>query len=466
MSEAPGRRAVLASVSGALAAGLAGCSSATSQEFAASPVRLPEAVRENLRLAELFAESDTTTRERTVGGQDVEVTVTNQFAGYGRWNPEAVDAWWVGARPTLVDRFVGGGAETPGAGNLWSSINAVASELGLGQSNPSYVAEDVAVDPDRVTLVVPERARHDGAVRLEELMALHHAEALGVDELTSRGGNNYLVAASSVLPDRGFAPSDKPDWTPDERWVAGHEGHWLPEDPADLDCIVCLGEQSPESVFGLDEMPGRRLDQGESVATENTLVFAPAPKEYPSPDDWSPDPTRVFDAGYPSPLGGPSYGLGVLATPNAEVAGESVNPLARIEVGDLLTREMTGDLLARAGLTDADAVEWLRGPEKTGVVTEWMPQDTVSVLESDVGLESFAGVVGGAEGPWAVAVHAAKAPGDDVVVPAAVHRRPVGTPDGRELVGDGTGFVDRRWTTRAVELTGQVFASLVATEDA
>lgn len=456
------RRRLLAAIGGGLAAGLAGCSGVTSQEFAATPVRLPAAVREELGLAEVFTDSRTTTRERTVGGQDVGVTITDEFAGYGRSYSGPVV--WSTPRPTLVERFTGAGREaTPGSG---SAINAVASDLDIGQSNPSYVEGDTPVSGDRITLVIPERARHDGEVRLEEMMALHHGDALPVDEvIPPRGTNNYLVDLPQVLPDRKFSPKSS-GYEPDDRWVAGHEGHWMPDDASSLRCLVCLGEQSPESVFGIDVVcPECRIEDGETVSTEETIFFVPAPKENPEPDPGVMDAVEVFDAGYPTPIGGPTYGLGVIATPNAEIADESVNPLARMNSRDLLTSDRTEGVLADAGLTDADEVEWLRGPRQIPG-QEW-GDVAATVLGEEVGLELFGGVVSGKEGPWAAAVHVAKATDDDVVVPGAVHRRPVGTVDGRELFGDGGGLVDRQWTTRALELTQEVFASLeAATEEA
>jgi len=409
------RRRLLAALGGGLAVGLAGCSGTTSQEFAATPVRLPEAVREELGLAEVFTDSRTTTRELTVGGQDIGVTITNEFAGYGR--SYSVPTLWSGPRPTLVERFAGIGPEaTPGSG---SAINAVASDLDIEQSNPSYVEGDTPVSADRITLVIPERARHDGEVRLDEMMALHHGDALPVDEVTSRGGNNYLLNLPPVLPDRGFTPQSS-GYEPDDRWVAGHEGHWLPDDASSLRCLVCLGEQSPESVFGIDVVcPECRIEDGETVSTEDTVFFAPAPKENPEPNPGVMDAAEVFDAGYPSPMGGPTYGLGVIATPNAEIADESVNPLARMGSRELLTSDRTRGVLAEAGLTDADDFEWLRGPERMPG-SGWRA-DSATVLGEEVSLESFGGVVSGKEGPWAAGVHVSKAAADDVVVPGAAH---------------------------------------------
>lgn len=458
------RRALLAGAGTAFVGGLAGCSDVTSQEFAADPVRLPEDVREELGLVEVLTDSRTRTVERTIGGQDVEVTITGHFAGYSRTLGPGTA--WNAPRPTLIERFAGIGRETtPGAGNIWVAINAVASDLGLGQSNPAYVEGDATVSGDEVILIIPERARHDGEVRFEEVTALHHAEALGTDELTSRGGNNYLVEARQVIPDRGFDPRKGSDWTPDERWVAGHEGHWLPDDPTSLRCLVCLGERSPEAVFGVKEMPGDRIEDGETIETADTLVFLPAPKEYPNPDNWSQDPTEVFDAGYPTPMGGHSYGLGVIATPNAEVLGESVNPVAQVGLEDLLTGDVARDFLGQVGFTDAEEVEWLRGPERIPGQA-WGTDDATSVLGEEVEVRSFGGILDSTRGPWAVAVHAGKATGDDVVIPLAFQRRPVGTPDGRELIGDGTGFIDRRWAVRGLEFTTEAFGSLVSTDGA
>lgn len=442
--------------------GLAGCSSVTNQEFVAGEVRLPAAVSEELGLPESFTDTRTRTLEQTVADQEIEVTISTQFAGYQRAPRVASEGWWSPDETTLVERFVGTGrAATPGSG---SAINAIASELEFGQSNPAYVDGDATVDPNEVTVIVPERARHDGEVRLEELLTLHHADALGVDELTSRGANNYLVDARDVIPPKSFHPDTSwSSWTPDDRWVAGHDSHWIPDEPSSLRCLVCLGEQSPADVFDVEEMPGRRLEEGESVETAATLVLIPAPKEYPG-DVAVPEWRSVFDAGIPSMVRGATYGLGVMATPNAEIEGESVNPLAQIGLQELLTSDVARDFLRRVGVTDADEVEWIRGPNKTGGAV-WGVDDTVSILDEETAVESFAGVVSGRAGPWAVAIHAAKATPDDVVFAAATHRRPIGTPDGRELASAEGGFIDQRWAVRALDLTAIAFGSLTAAEE-
>lgn len=396
-------------------AGLAGCSGVTDQSFAADAVVLPDSAEEELALAETVRQGNTVKRSGPAG---IEVNITNQASLYRRGPASSY--------PTLMEQYLctANGMNGPGA-----AVIAVASELGVDEASPVFLEGDARVSGDRITLVIPEAARSDGDVRLDELMALHHANALPADELTSSGGNNYLLDARQVIPKALFRTGGA-DWSRssvDERWTPSFGGgHWIPENSTGVSCLVCLGERSPESVFGVEEISGRPLDPGETVSTENTLLFLPAPKEMPSRNGSrleSTDPAKVFDQGVAAPTGGATFGLAALATPDASVLGQSANPIVHMGTEELLQQEVTRRMLARTGVTDAEQVRWLAGPEEVAIGG----RTPFTLLGEETELQGFAGVVSGNDGPWAVLLQVARVTPDDHVITASVIRRPVGS---------------------------------------
>ncbi|MBV0925689.1 hypothetical protein KTS45_15910 [Halomicroarcula limicola] len=131
-------------------------------------------------------------------------------------------------------------------------------------------------------------------------------------------------------------------------------------------------------------------------------------------------------------LGG-ALSVGVLSTPAASVAGQSLNPLARLGLSDLLTNPGAESFLGSAGVGSGD-VNWERGPTRlaTGETT---------VLGEATALETYAGVLGGAE-PSVVYLHLARVEnGKSVVVAAGVHGGPVAD-TGRPFVG-ADGYLSR-----------------------
>jgi hypothetical protein len=97
-----------------------------------------------------------------------------------------------------------------------------------------------------------------------------------------------------------------------------------------------------------------------------------------------------------------------------------------MEPRELLQHEAARGALRRAGVTDADAVTWRVGPRQLGGLDD----REMTLLGTETRLESFAGVVSGADGPWLVGVHVARMTDGNHVVAAGVHRHPVGTAAG------------------------------------
>ena len=114
-------------------------------------------------------------------------------------------------------------------------------------------------------------------------------------------------------------------------------------------------------------MPGERVAEGNAFDTGNNpfLIAAPATiADNADPDNFY---AKVFDAGVPAPTGGATYGIGVLSTPNAVVADQSVNPLMQLSFEEVLTNDATRQLLIQAGITAVDDFEWLKGPTRPRV---------------------------------------------------------------------------------------------------
>jgi hypothetical protein len=177
--------------------------------------------------------------------------------------------------------------------------------------------------------------------------------------------------------------------------------------------------------MGIDSPPegAEPVEPGATVRAANTAVATPLSGREADVSV----PRRVFDAGVAAPLAGATFGLGVLSTPDADAAGQSANPLVGIETASLLERDAARRMLRRAGVTDADEVEWLAGPQ---AASGGESGEGTSMLGTTTDIEQFLGVVVGDTGPWGVGVHVARVTDDDHVIAAGVDRRPLASADG------------------------------------
>lgn len=106
--------------------------------------------------------------------------------------------------------------------------------------------------------------------------------------------------------------------------------------------------------------------------------------------------------------------LAVLSTPAASVAGQTLNPLARLGLGDLLTNDAAESFLRSAGVGGSGQVDWERGPELLGTTEGTLLGESVTV-------ESHAGILSG-ESSNVVYLHVARVQtGGSVVIAAGVH---------------------------------------------
>jgi hypothetical protein len=191
------------------------------------------------------------------------------------------------------------------------------------------------------------------------------------------------------------------------------------------------------SAMGVDSPPDgtEPVAPGATVRAANTAVATPLSER----DADVQVPRSVFDTGAAAPLAGATFGLGVLSTPDASIAGQSANPLVGIDTPSLLQRDEARRMLRQAGVTDAASVEWLAGPQ--AVSADGDGEDGgASMLGTTTEIEQFVGVVNGETGPWGVRVHVARITEGDHVIAAGVDRRP--------LASTESGFMDADHGTR------------------
>jgi hypothetical protein len=151
--------------------------------------------------------------------------------------------------------------------------------------------------------------------------------------------------------------------------------------------------------------------------------------------------------------------MGVLSTPAAEVAGQSVNPISGIDFETLLTSDQARGLLGDMGVTDAAEIEWVQGPEEVAVGG----QSPFTLLDEDAEQGTFAGVVSGEYGPWGVVANLARVLAEDLVIAVGIQRRPLSAavPGSDWLGGDrGTEIPSTNWLNGGLELSAASFESL------
>jgi len=464
-TETTSRRQFLATAAAASAGLLAGCGDITTQEFEADPVTLSDESQSSFELSEVVSDSQTITRQ--IDEVDGEVTITNQVAVYDRMIP---------AEPSLVDRFtsqvgvapagwsdsisgpqqVGFGANPAGAivdgmsnagmpdrhGPMRSAVVAGASDVGIGEVPLPFFEGEPTVGGDRVNLVVPAAAATgEGGVSAGDTIAMLNPPF--TDERPVNG-SAFSVPLDEAIPSTTWGgsgeSSDSGTYSLGRLWPK----RYLPDEVGpDTPVLYPVNQRNSKELFGLaaEEMPGEQVE-GESFTGNNPFLVA-VPGDLVL-GDRSFDPAEVFDAGGPVPNGGASYGMGVLATPNAEFAGQSANPLTGISLKELLTHDMAQQMLANAGITEGESVEWRTEPVEIADVpdgTEFanVPDgttfDDVAILDEGAETKTFAGVIGGLDHPWLVVVNLARAVPDDVVIAAGIQRTPVGSSDQHQYFG-------------------------------
>jgi hypothetical protein len=437
------RRRFLTGTAAVAIGGAAGCSSVSNQEFEAQPVVLPEDARGEVVLGETARDSSTVTRE--IDAIDGDISITSFSAAYSRGKAYDLEGADYAPRLSLLGRYLQqvNGTNGPGAAAVATARDVDIDEMTIG---------DFAVEGDRVNLVAPAGLRdgqpESGAPSIFSLMYPPEVSPEGLNEVMNpENGTNgaYLVDAKDFFPGLVYDPIDR-GWALDPM-----DRGWLPAGYTGADDLIDEGKVmialdpalTPKQVFGVsaEGMPGERVESGETLAraTGNNPFLIAAVGEVAVGGQSPFTIEDVFDVGVPTWTGGATYGTGVLSTPAAKVAGQSVNPVAGMSFEELLTGKRFGHLIGPNRLQKTDEGDWLAGPAPVAEITlgpsldEGM-QDSTTILDDETELKSFLGVLSGEDGPWGVGVHMARVEnehddGTDVVVTAAVHRWPVGSAD-------------------------------------
>lgn len=342
---------------------------------------------------------------------------------------------------TMIGRFVervNGGRISDGAVVVSAAAYGV-DELVLG-----VVEGAPSVPADLVSVVVPGGTRLEaGTTTRGEVMLIVPGPAIGDEAFAAAEGvsveNNRVIDLREMLPAASWTAvaSDDGDGAPGSSWLtqrATEEKIEISVEKVERAKAMWVptGTEPWGVVFGLEDVapPGRHTEDGETFDPERTML---ALTHRALVETWPGDgpPAAVEDGvdlerevPVAAPLGGVTFGVGVLSTPQASVAGESVNPLADLETPDLLDRAVARRTLARAGVSDADVLEWTAGPRPTDPAGG---PSTAVLLGQETAVESFVGVAAGESTPWGVGVHVARVDADDHVVVAGVHRRALGS---------------------------------------
>jgi len=312
-------------------------------------------------------------------------------------------------------------------------------------------------DPAGSLAVVPAGARGGEGISPEDVMLLTGGSEESGGEITySVESSGALVPVDSWIPSTNWNPSDPYEddyywtsnspyeddyfWTTNDPYEANW--YWTSDNPEDIGVLVPNIEVVMDRI-GMEELPedAEMVEEGDTVEAENISLASlgdvglnppftdtdePISLDEPLfPDD--PLAPELFDAGAQAPIGGAGFGMGVLSTPSATVAGQDANPIIQVSSEDLLTRDETADLLSNAGISDADSIEWEAGPESVSAESDY---ETPELMGEEAELELFTGVVSGGEAPWGVTLGIARGTPDDHVITIGLNRRPVGTAEG------------------------------------
>jgi len=168
----------------------------------------------------------------------------------------------------------------------------------------------------------------------------------------------------------------------------------------------------------------------------------------------TPTPTDSADGSEGSSFTGGTVNVGVLSTPAAKQAGQSLNPLGRLDLAELLTNERALQLLNDVSEGDLD-VEWARQPEQLSTAEG-------TLLDQSTTIETHAGLLdtGTSETPTLVYIHLARVETDtSVVIAAGVQAFDV-EDTGRAYVGPD-GYQTQQELEAARETVAGVDAALV-----
>ena len=338
-----------------------------------------------------------------------------------------------------------------------------ASDIGLSELPLGMFEGTPTVDARNVSLVAPGGSP-DGKVEIKIAFAtdiggsmlLVPGEALGVEEIVPLG-DAYVLDLASVLPAQNWVPDDDEDTVPSAgtAWLAGGGDVNVEELELAVEkvertrsVVVTTGPRSFADIFGVEPaaLSARPVESGESFAPKDVLAVMPGDNVSANwPEDAQPLREQLSFADAvprPAPMGGVSFGVAVLSTPNANVADNATNPLSYIDTDQLLERDAVQNLLAQIGFEESTSIRLEAGPERVRP-SEGPQQATLLGTETDI--ESYIGVLGGGVEGWGIGVHLVRADTEDHVIVVGMHRHPLGSSAGAmDVLRESSELVEAR----------------------
>lgn len=411
------RRRMLAAVSAGVTVGLAGCEGTTIDVGRAGAVDLPSTGRESLVLAEGPRDAESITVDATnASEQDPgDADLTSHYAGFHR-DPAR-------NRSTALQGVRG----IPAGNGMGEPVTVIrVSDAGYDSVGLSIGEREGEVAADRVNLVVPASALSDGEIVPAGALALTPLAAL------EDSGGEWLQSGSSdgeIRPDEVFEPGAErlrlvpvEDVFPADDWTSPAESvsdaalsRWVPGTDVDASgtVLVATGERTIEDVFGTpaEELPGRLLEEGETVDARETILAGPADQFVPGGPIWVWD--ELVEGGRPAPLGGATFGLGLFVTPRDDRHEGWPRPDG--DLGSILRSERGRELVGSFVLDPGDRwpLAWREGPADVGVVRRASHELGDG---GEVAVRSYVGAVDIGESAAAVGLHAGHVAYEDVDV--------------------------------------------------
>ena len=463
------RRQMLIGLAAGGFAGLAGCmDQLTDHEFEADPVRIPSDDVERFGLQQVEEDEVVVEEERSIGGQDIRAEVTSHVVGYEAAEETGGEAQFRTTRDIAPEEVV----VTVPLPQLQALEDDVLEEFETFNSlHPGIILFDddgriddaVTRELSGVSVLFPGdmwdsfegKEIHDALVPVDDIPPFdfdfpsandtlavevgHLQEALDRDVPEAQVGrlleNSMLLADSetldegfsNIVPQLGIAMFPGDMWFPGDTWLSGDTwfpsdtwypagwsdwypagwSDWFPEDNWLIDSDAAFVDSS--AVVKHEDIEAGRLD----LLEDGGVLFPGDMWEEVANENQSP--------------GVPDY-LGALASPKAEVMGQTLNPIADASPEELLTDEERRSFVGRLGL---DGVEdgWVEGPERAN-------SEVGRLLGEDAPIETFVGLTGSRENPKFAVVHVGRLETDDDVVFSALSSSKGVEQVGRVFVGD------------------------------
>lgn len=241
--------------------------------------------------------------------------------------------------------------------------------------------DDGAIDARDVNILVPDSGRRGGQLFPEECLLVVPMFALTEPGggLTSGGWwhtdvdphegldltpeNHRVIPVGDFFPHNGWVDPELPDNRPPvDRWAPGIDPQLVEH------VFLTTGAPGIDAEWGIPatDMPGRPLEEGETIDAREFLLVAPAAEFTSEWDRWGEQ--ALFDAGRPAPLGGTTYGLGVNLIPTVQAF--EIPPVGEYDTIESWLRNEQSLELVMTYTFDVFPQNWIERPTSVGVRRE------------------------------------------------------------------------------------------------